>query len=407
MATASVWLKRTPTLRLRTSRAAGTSWMGTQTIGEGHADLVRDVVAMAEERAAEWFPTFRREPVTSTLVSFAIRPRCFLYRLALTQGGERREIIAKVRHSDVRHRRADRYEDRPELTPQRTMSDEEAAHLEYVGLNLIAEALDGSDPDRFGVLRPLGELPTHATVVMEYLDQPTLRSLVARQWTPVGREMRARAGTGVWDAMGEWLKRFHGTHPGRSLPGRMTHTDDLVAQLDLSTGFLIRAGADPPSIRSLTVAAFDRLGDGRPAELPCAIGHGDFTSQNVFVAPNGRITVFDPLPLWRVCVFEDLARLTMGLRLLGPQAVTGGRLFRPGQLDRWESHLLDAYSGRAGPEADLLPVYQAVLLLDRWGELVSKHPARGRARRGVRRVRVRVVRRWFEQEARRLTQLLR
>ena len=381
--------------------------MGPPAIGEGHADLVRDVVAMAEERAGEWFPTFGRQPVTSTLVSFAIRPRCFLYRFVLTQGDERREIIAKVRHSDVRHRRADRYEDRPELTPQRTMSDEEAAHLEFVGLSLIAEALDDSDPDRFGVLRPLGELPAYATVVMECVEEPTLRSLVARQWTPVGREMRARADTRVWDALGEWLGRFHGMHPGLSLPGRMTRIDDLAAQLDRSTGFLIRAGADPPSIRSLTVAASARLGDGHASELPCAVGHGDFTSQNVFVAPNGRITVFDPLPVWRVCVFEDLARLTMGLRLLGPQAVTGGRLFRPGQLDRWESHLLDAYSGRAGPQEDLLHVYQAVLLLDRWGELVSKHPARGRARRGVRRVRVRVARRWFEQEARRLTRLLR
>jgi hypothetical protein len=380
--------------------------VGSQLIGEGHADLVRDVLAMAEARAGGWFPSFGHQRVDASLASFVTRPRCFLYRVVLTQGTERREIVAKVRHSDVRHRRADRYDDRPELTPQRTMSDEDAAHLEFVGLGLIAEALEGSDPARFAVLRPLGELPQHATVVMEYVDQPTLRSIVARQLTPAGRELRARTGDRVWDGLGEWLRRFHSTHPGRSLPGRMTRTDDIAGQLDLSTGFLIRAGADPPSIRSLTVAAFERLGDGRDCELPSAIGHGDFTSQNVFVAPDGRITVFDPLPVWRVCVFEDLARLTMGLRLLGPQAITGGRLFKAGQLDRWESHLLDAYSGRAGPDPDLLHVYQAMLLLDRWGELVSKHPASGRARRGVRKIRVRVARTWFEQEARRLTGLL-
>jgi hypothetical protein len=374
-------------------------------VHDDHADLVRDVVALAEDCAGEWFEQFGGPGPSVTLVTLSVRPRCFLYRFALTQRSSRREIVAKVRHSDPRPRRAERYLDRPELTPQRTMPDGEAAHLEYEGLKLIESALEGTDPARFGVVRALGELPDRATVVMEYVDQPTLRQLLARPRGRARRDRDVRVDDRVWAGLGEWLRRFHVAHPGRSMPDRMTRGDDLAGQFDLSSAFLVRAGVDSGPIRALAAAAGRRLDQG-PSELPSAVGHGDFTSQNVFVAADGRVTIFDPLPAWRVCVFEDLARLTMGLRLLGPQTLTRGRLFQARDLDRWESHLLGGYSAGAGPPLDLLHAYQAALLLDRWGELVSKRPARGLTRRGVRKVRVRAAAGWFEREARRLTALL-
>jgi hypothetical protein len=375
-------------------------------VPDEHAGLVRDVVELAEQRAGDWFSPFEgRRPVVS-LVSYSVRPRCYLYRFTLTSASARREIVAKVRHSDPQHRRADRYPDRPELTPHRTISDAEAAHLEYVGLHQIAAALKGADPQRLGVLRALAELPDRATVVMEYLDQPTLRQLVARPRARPGRRARGPLPDCVWTALGEWLSRFHSAHPGDSLPDRMTSSDDVADQLDRSVQFVARTGVDVSGIRCLRESAIRRLHAGWPSELPSALGHGDFTAQNVFVAPQGRITVFDPLPLWRVCVVEDLARLTMGLRLLGPQAVTRGRLFSPAHLDAWESDLLAAYSGSARPLRDLLHAYQAVLLLDRYCQLLGKRPQGGRGRDSFRRARVRVATGWFDSEAVRLTGLL-
>jgi Phosphotransferase enzyme family len=374
-------------------------------VPDDHGSLLRDLAALAEKNAKTWFPGLDAGPVSVSLVSLNVRPRCFLYRFALTQNSARRQIVAKVRHSDPQHRRADRYPDRPELTPQRTMSDREAAHLEYVGLNLIATALDGSDPQRFGVLRALDELPDRATVVMEFVDQPTLRELLSRPAMRSSSNRSGPPGDAVWTALGDWLRRFHTAHPGESLPGRMTHVDELAGQLDRSLHFLGRVGADRSTVGGLARSATRRLRETWLSESPCAVAHGDFTSQNVFVSPEGRITVFDPLPVWRVCVFEDLARLTMGLRLLGPQALTRGRLFNAPQLRRWEANLLEAYAGHGAPP-DPLYIYQAILLLDRWGELLSKHPARGRARRGIRRVRVSLASGWFEHEARRLTSLL-
>jgi phosphotransferase family enzyme len=376
-------------------------------VPDDHAGLVRDVVALAEQRAAEWFSPFEGTRPVVSLVSYSVRPRCYLYRFTLASPSARREIVAKVRHSDPQHRRADRYPDRPELTPHRTISDAEAAHLEYVGLNQIAAALQGADPQRLGVLRALAELPDRATVVMEYVDQPTLRQLVARPRARPGRRAPGPLRDCVWTALGEWLSRFHSAHPGDSLPDRMTSSDDVVDQLDRSVEFVARTGVDVSGIRRLRESAIGRLHAGWPSELPSALGHGDFTAQNVFVTPEGRITIFDPLPLWRVCVFEDLARLTMGLRLLGPQAVTRGRLFSPAHLDRWESDLLAAYSGSARPLRDLLHVYQAVLLLDRWCQLLGKRPQGGRGRDSFRQARVRIATGWFDSEAVRLTGLLR
>jgi hypothetical protein len=371
-----------------------------------HAELVRDVVGLAERHAGDWFSAFQgRRPLVS-LVTSSVRPRCFLYRFVLSTSSQRREIVAKVRHSDPRHRRGDRYPNRPELTPQRTISDRDAAHLEYVGLQQIAAALHGSDTRRLGVLRALAELPDRAALVMDYVDQPTLRELLARPRARPGHRTRGPLHSDLWTALGEWLSRFHSAHPGSTSPARMTSSDDLTSHIQCCVEFIARTGSDASSVMRLGEAASRRLAAGWPSEVPSALGHGDFTAQNVFVAPEGTITVFDPMPRWRVCVFEDLARLTMGLRLLGPQAVTRGRLFGSAQLDTWEANLLDAYSGEERPPRDLLHIYQAVLLLDRWCQLVGKRPPGGRSRDTIRRARVRVATGWFAQEAARLGRLL-
>jgi hypothetical protein len=365
--------------------------------------LVDNVLALAEREGAGWFPMLDGPGLTAQLVGFASRPRCFLYRFALSQGAKRREFMVKVRHSDPELRRVDRYSDRPELTPQRTLPDVEAARHEFAGLQLIAKALRDTDGADFGVLRGLAELPEWAAIVMEYVDQPTLRQLVAGSWRrrlTFGRLSRLEEGT--WPRLGEWLRRFHAADAGDALAERMTNRDDLVLQLERSREFLARAGGDASMVPQLVRAAAKAAVDVFDLELPSAVGHGDFTAQNVFVDQSGRLTVFDPLPIWRVCVYEDLARLTMGVRLLGPQVVSGGRLLHGAQLDNWESKVVSAYSpGSDG--AARLRVYQTVLLLDRWGELVSKRPVKGRVRGGARTARVHVASRWFRQEAARLS----
>jgi hypothetical protein len=377
-------------------------------VGAAGADeVVRAFSTLAVDSAADWFSCFGEARVTTSLVKLYARPRCFVYRFALRDGTSRRDVVLKIRHSVETLRRAERFGDRPELTPQRTMSDRDAAGCELTGLQQIARAVDGADPERFGVLRPLAWLDGPAGIVMEYVAEPTLRELLVGRWrralvrrtTPVDEDQ-------TWSALGEWLRRFHAADPGQALPSRMTRRHEVVDFVQRSREFLLRAGAEPGPVHRLAGTVAERAEHVFPDELPSAAGHGDYTGQNVFVGSRGRITVFDPLPMWRVCVHEDLARLTMGVRLLGPEVMTHGRLLGEGRCDRWEARLLEAYAGSGQPPADELHLYQSVLLMDRWGELVGKLPARGQARQVARRVRRRVGSGWFEEQAERLSSLL-
>ena len=277
------------------------------------------------------------------------RPRCYVYRFALSDGVGRHEVVLKIRHSDATLRRAERFEDRPELTPQRTTSDRESARCELTGLHQISRALEGADPQRFGVLRALAWMDGPAGIVMEYVDEPTLREVLERRWrrSVLGRTHLDEEEQ-TWAALGEWLRRFHAADPGDSLPTRMTRRDELLDHVERSRDFLLRAGAEPGRSACSRTPVTERAEQVYPVELQTAAGHGDYTAQNVFLGPHGRITVFDPFPLWRVCVYEDLARLTMGVRLLGPQVMTHGRLLGEDLCDRWEARLLEAYAGDAG-----------------------------------------------------------
>jgi hypothetical protein len=375
-------------------------------------DVVRSFSELATRSAADWFSCFGGAPVATTLAELHVRPRCFVHRFTLTDGTSRRDVVLKIRHSDATLRRAERFDGRPELTPQRTISDRDSARCELTGLQQVARAMEGADPERFGVLRALAWLDGPAGIVMEYVDEPTLRQQLVRRWrrAPLrhGRPGRTeqRDEDRTWSDLGEWLRRFHAADDGRSLPARMSRRDELVDFVERARHFLLQAGAEPGVVSRLATTVVERAERVFPVELPTAAGHGDFTAQNVFVGSHGRITVFDPLPLWRVCVHEDLARLTMGVRLLGPQVLTHGRLLGEDLCDRWEARLLAAYADGGRPPADQLHVFQALLLMDRWGELLGKRPARGRARQVSRRVRVHVGSGWYERQAGRLSSLL-
>ena len=86
-------------------------------------DLVDAAVALAHREGASWFPVLERLRLRVQLMSFEVQPRCFLYRLALSDGARRRDVMVKVRHSVPHLRRADRYPGRLELTPHRTLPE--------------------------------------------------------------------------------------------------------------------------------------------------------------------------------------------------------------------------------------------------------------------------------------------
>ena len=83
-----------------------------------------------------------------------------------------------------------------------------------------------------------------------------------------------------------------------------------------------------------------------------------------------RLTVIDPMPRWKVPVYDDLARFLVGLRLIGLQVHTHGLAFGANTLDALEEASVAAY---VGSDADRRPLraYQLLILMDKWTAMLD------------------------------------
>jgi hypothetical protein len=367
--------------------------------------LLAAVTEEARAGGSAWFPELRTDSVTVRLRHTMERPRCRLFRLDLDDGRTTRPVVVKARHSETRLRRPDRFEDRPVLAPVRLLSDEDTGRREYDGLVLLRDALSphlGSQ--RFGVLRPLAWLPEHAAIVTDFVEQPTLRTRLLS--TSRLRPWRAEPLPETpWHNAGAALRRFHDQPTSLSLPPRAETAAEVGKLYRQFAAFLVERTGPLPLLAELEACGAELAARSLPADLPLGTGHGDFVANNLFTGPAGEITVFDPLPMWRVPRHQDLATLLVGLRVLPVQAGSRGLAFPGSALDRYESALVAGYAGHgSGDDAvagSALAAFQLLVLLDKWSSLVSRGPRTGRLQH-LRRARVWTFSRHYHAEARRL-----
>ncbi|TQN37900.1 phosphotransferase family enzyme [Blastococcus colisei] len=369
-------------------------------------DGLLDAVAAATAADGQaWFPDCGTPLSAVRLISAETRARCFLYRVELSSSDATRSIMVKVRHSDPNLRRLHLWEDRPVLAPVRTMDDESTARMEYQGLQLIEDALRDERDDRFGVLRPLAWLPGHAAMVTDLVEHPTLRTVLLGT-TRLRLGARVRLGADPWRNAGAWLRLFHDHRSALPLTPRAetaTHVGDLFRQF---ADFLLDRMPDRPLLRELSASGPDLAAWALPAELPLATCHGDFVANNMFTSPNGRITVFDPLPMWRAPVYQDIATLLVGLRALPVQAITQGMALPREAVARYEAAFLSGYFGTDPVPSTAVPAFQLLVLLDKWSALVSRRIRHGTVRPRVREARIRIASRHYHEETRRLLRTL-
>lgn len=361
--------------------------------------------------AGSWFPEFDGRRMEPVVVATSLRPRSAVLHVALDDGRHRRETIVKIRLHDSPRRRLPERDDRPVLAPERTVSPAAAAQREFDGLRAIETAFRDADPARFGTVRALAIVPESAAVVMERRSEPTLRVVLSAQsrlrLRLRLRDEARRPDVNPWRNAGAWLRLFHGAPLAYPLEARLTGRDDLLARLTDQAAFLDRAGSGHPAVHRLAAAATHRLENELPKQLPSAPGHGDFVAQNVFMGGGGRVTGFDPMPLWHVPVYEDIARFTIGIRLLNEQSASLGVAFPRARLDAYERAFLDGYFGAGEAPMATVRAFQALALLDRWGAMTNKRCRSSRPdRRAVHSMRVRTGRRHYGTEARRLAALL-
>lgn len=368
------------------------------------AELLTAVTAAAVRDASDWFPELAGDAVRVRPLRTDVRARCFLHHLELEGDRSRRRVVVKVRHSEAALRRQDMFEDRPVLTPERTMSDRETARREYDGLLAISRAIGGLEGSRFGVLRPLAWLPDQAAIVMDVVEEHTLRHRVLATTRP--RPTAGPVPQETWRNAGAWLRLFHDGVADEELPRRLASRDDVAALCHAYTDFLVERVGRGAALSRLPEKVSTIVADALPEQLPLRPGHGDFVANNIFAAPSGRVTVFDPLIRWRVPREQDIATLVVGLRVLPPQSASLGFALPRQDLLRYERGVLEGYFADEPVPYAAVRLFQLVVLLDRWSGTVSKQVQRGRVRRGLHSVRVAVASQHYRREVHRVLSLL-
>jgi hypothetical protein len=337
-------------------------------------DAIRSRVAA---RAPDWVPG--APPDTNVVLRLlSSRPRAQMYAAYVDDGSGAPQVLAKVRRSRPGGPGVD-IGRRPRLSPS-TLSVPELTGLEYAGLTAIFETFGTGGPD-FGAVRPLDHLVAESTILMEYVDAPTLRDiLLSRSRVPFHpRSAANRDDSSPWRRAGLWLALFQRSLPHHDLPARQATRSEVVAQFAAYDAFL-SAQLGGRRFGDVARRGADAAAGLLPEQLPLATSHGDYATRNVFVLPDGRLSVFDPMPRWAVPRCEDLSRFLAGMTLLGLQVHSHGAAFGRRDVERREREVIEGYRHEIPVPWAELRCYQLLIVLDRWSALVDAGSRGPRAR---------------------------
>jgi hypothetical protein len=333
------------------------------------------ILRRVREDWREWFPGLAVGEERVALRVLSDRPRCRLYAVTIGRDATPR-AVAKVRR-DVKTSPGDR---RPTLSAEPLTADELAAH-EFAGLGDIERAVQ--DDDRFRAVRPLAHLEDQATILMDYVPGVTLRDALMRRsrlrLPPAGQDRLTRD---PWVQVGGWLRTFQCSVDHHGRPARQSRREEILERFDAYGRFLEeRLGRRP--VAELAHRGAQLASHALPDPVPLATGHGDFAPRNMFVCPDGRLAVFDPLVRWAVPAYEDVGRFLVGLRLLGLQVHSHGLALNARLVDTADSEVVEAFRHGGSLQVAALRSYQLLLLLDKWSALVADPSPgwRGRVRR--------------------------
>jgi hypothetical protein len=330
--------------------------------------LVETLTRRIGPHTHSWFPD---QPHSGFEVKvLADRPTCALLTVHL-DGRSTPAALAKLRRDSTGGPPG---VTRPRLRKE-AASAEELTLLEWAGLEAIHDACAGVQG--LDAARPLLLAREDAALVMSFVEAPTLRSVI------LGLS-RFRPGQGRYDEAvtgcalaGRWLRVFQqsglSSDAESDRPIRQGTRAEVVEQLRAYGDFL-----GSRAWRRLASRGMELAGDVLPAELSVAVGHGDFAPRNVLLR-RGRLTVIDPLPRWRVPVYDDLCRFLVGVRLIGEQVHSHGLAFGSTTLDALEEA---AVTASLGADADRAPLraYQLLILMDKWTAMLDnpRRDVRGR-----------------------------
>jgi phosphotransferase family enzyme len=232
---------------------------------------------------------------------------------------------------------------------------------------------------------------------MEVNEQPTLRQLL---WK--GTRFAPFVRTELDDAFrhaGAWLREFHRLSGDEAEMGTLrAQRGEVVAALAAYGQFLEERVGATQVLKDAVSTAILRARTVLPPALPLGLAHGDFAPRNVFVSPNGRVTVIDMIGKWRAPIYEDLAYFITALRMSGAQRFSHGAAFHRDSLDRYEHEVLIGYFGAEDTPYGPIRVFKLLLLLDKWASLPAWRGRRTVPARVFRAASETLSRRYFSRE---------
>lgn len=318
-----------------------------------------------------------------TLVKEVHRRFCNLYLYRLSAESNRPSLVVKVPigHGDVAYKEKSRdssFVDRPRLFGRADPASK--SRNEYAALRRIEANFGNQDP-RFGSVRIYDMFPEEQAMVMQWIDQPSLRQLVYQMhW--FGNAQRAKRLEIAFVHVGAWLRKHHELPSLGHCETRNTSRDDYLQAIERFASYLADRTGNPRSIdqihRQIVSAAQDHL----PSVIPTGQVHGDYAPRNIFIDQANRVTVFDTLGRFEAPVFEDIAKLLMTVKASGPQLLSGGLLYNARQLRRYEQSFLEGYFFDQPIPYTIVRLFEAQLLLEHWAATVYRH----QEGRGLRRI---------------------
>ena len=326
--------------------------------------------------SADWFQLVR-PPDTVYVRSTTIRRRSRLDVLELvgaraSSPGRVPRVLVKTRLSTTVDSAVSALaQQRPRLAV-RGVRDDALLALEYSGLLALQSATQAQDAS-LRCVRPLAHFPEHGAMLLDYVEQPTLRSrlhaLTMRQAAVGTRENLELS----FRTCGQVLRRFHEQEPSLPVVRRGDDAGERMQLIQRYIDFLLPRLPNPVLLEPLAELAAGTCDPG-----PMAMSHGDLAPRNVFAWPDGHVAIFDPMPVWLAPAYEDVARFLVELATMALQALTRGRALGERATGRYRLAFLAGYFGDEPVPVRALQSYEALLLLDKWASATARLRGPGR-----------------------------
>lgn len=335
-----------------------------------------DATALAAHlraHAARYFSGNGEGPAQVRLLSAEARALAALYRFAVGTGRNEQVVLVKAaRH--VRTEEEAARERAPVERPRITRFAEQDRRfvLEYQALARIQRHFARINDPRFGAIRVYELLPEHQALVMELVDQPTLRQLALRAGTRRSAPGLA-AVRQAFNHAGAWLRSFHVMTTPAPLPSLHARRGDFIRFTDELTSYLAARGGQTSFLLELSMTMAARARAELPDELPLGITHGDYAMRNILVGAGQKVTVLDSLARHRTPIYRDIGSFLANLYCSGLPAVAHGAVLHPVRVADYRQQFLDGYFGGARPPEGAIRLHEAQALLERWSTVVWRY----------------------------------